>query len=835
MRRWGWLVALLVLMASWGAAQVRAFVARSPADLPSSRRVGGRVGDFVLQNERLVFVITAADHMHRSAASGGNLVDAALIGAKKRGADELDQVTLFLGRYPRQGRYTSVRIVKDGSDGVAEVIAEGTDSEDSSLRLVTVYRLEAGKPFLLLRTTVTNTADKPLERFDFGDAIQWGNARTFAPLFGFGIQRRTETLDWVGAEGYGIAYGWCTAKGNNRIINGLGWSDPIALTADLPPKSSLTYERYFIVAPTLAEVARIAWSLQGKPLHQVQGVVQSRATGKPAIGIRVTAMAQKIVKPDQPEPLMATTQTDGKGQFAFWLPAGTYRLRALHPARLTLKEATVQLPMQKPKAVALLVSGAGIVRFEVRDAETGEPLPARLTFFGVNGTATPNFGPNFLASGAENYVFTATGKGVRTVPPGRYRIYASRGLEYDAEVREVTVPEQRLTDVVFRLKRSVETTGWVAADFHIHCANSFDSAVSLDDRLISCAAEGLEFVVITDHNFVTDPLPAIRRLKLERWLNGCAGQEITPRNIGHFNAFPLRPDPTKVGNGAVPWERVTPAQIFAMAREHPDDQLVIVNHPRFDNIAYFGYYRFDPDTCTSPHPDFSLDFDAMELFNGKAQTDLPLLLRDWFGLLNHGYRITATAGSDSHTLTQDEVGYARNFVFVGTGDEGRGTRNGTDDPRQVTPAMLVRAVKEGRVVISLGPFVTFTADGQPIGSLISKPQGDIVLKIRVQAPNWVKVSEVELLANGVTVKRWQLPSPASALDWQATAKVRPRRDAWYAVLVRGPEGGLEPILRPFRTFEGTTFRVVPMALTNPIFVDRDGNGKFDAPKKRLVP
>jgi hypothetical protein len=280
MRRWGWLVALLVLMASWGAAQVRAFVARSPADLPSSRRVGGRVGDFVLQNERLVFVITAADHVHRSAASGGNLVDAALIGAKKRGADELDQVTLFLGRYPRQGRYTSVRIVKDGSDGVAEVVAEGTDSEDSSLRLVTVYRLEAGKPFLLLRTTVTNTADKPLERFDFGDAIQWGNARTFAPLFGFGIQRRTETLDWVGAEGYGIAYGWCTAKGNNRIINGLGWSDPIALTADLPPKSSLTYERYFIVAATLAEVARIAWSLQGKPLHQVQGVVQSRATGQ---------------------------------------------------------------------------------------------------------------------------------------------------------------------------------------------------------------------------------------------------------------------------------------------------------------------------------------------------------------------------------------------------------------------------------------------------------------------------------------------------------------------------------------------------------------------------
>ncbi len=835
MRRWGWLVALLTLMASWGAAQVRAFVARLPADLPSSRRVGGRVGDFVLQNERLVFVITAADHIHRSAASGGNLVDAALRGAKKGGTDELDQVMLFLGRYPRQGRYTSVRIVKDGSDGVAEVVAEGVDSEDGSLHLVTVYRLEAGKPFLLLRTTVTNNADKPLKQFDFGDAIQWGNARAFAPLFGFGIQRRTETLDWVGAEGYGIAYGWCTAKGKNRIINGLGWSDPIALTADLPPKGSLTYERYFIVAPTLGEVARIAWELQGRRLHQVQGVVQSRATGKPVIGIRVTAIAQQTVKPDQPEPLMATTQTNGDGQFAFWLPAGTYRLRALHPARLTLKEATVRLPMRKPKAVALLVSGAGILRFEVRDADTGELLPSRLTFLGINGTATPDFGPNFLASGAENYVFTATGKGVRTLPPGRYRIYASRGLEYDAEVREVVVAEQRLTDVLFRLKRSVETTGWISADLHMHCSNSFDSAVSPEDRVISCVAEGVEFMVVSDHDFVTDPVPTIRKLGLEKWIAGAAGVEITTRGMGHYNVFPLLPDPTKPGNGTILWQNKTPEKIFAEVRSLPTRPLLIINHPRFSTIAYFTPYGFDPETCTATKPGFSLDFDALELFNGKAQTDLPLLLRDWFGLLNHGYRITATAGSDSHTLTHDEVGYARNFVFVGTGDEGSGTRNGTDDPRQVTPAMIVRAVKEGRVVISLGPFVTFTADGQPIGSLISKPQGDIVLKIRVQAPNWVKVSEVELLANGVTVKRWQLPSSASALDWQATAKVRPRRDAWYAVLVRGPEGGLEPILRPFRTFEGTTFRVVPMALTNPIFVDRDGNGKFDAPKKRLVP
>lgn len=837
LRQLVWSLALLVILVQPAMAQVKAFVARTQDDLPPSNRVGGRVGDIVMQNEIITIVITATEHVHGGAVSGGNIVDVTINGTsdkgqgtgKRRGVDVIDQIMLFLHRYPRQGRYQTVSIVRDGSDGVAEVVAEGVDSEDGTLSLTTVYRLEARKPYVHIRTSVTNTGSKPLQKFDFGDAVQWGNARMFAPLFGFGIQRRTETLDFVGAEGYGIAYAWCTAQGQNRVINGMGWSNPIVVKADLLPNETLKYERYFIVARNLAEAAKIAWTLQNRKLHEVRGIVRSRATNKPVVGIRVTAASegQTTKGKDQMagrevEPLMTTMHTDAKGEFSFWLPEGTYRLKAKHVARLSLKDAVVKLPLPVLHPVELIVSGAGVLLFEVRDADTGELLPARLTFFGIKGTPTPDFGPTFLASGAENYVFTAMGKGKRTLPPGRYRIYASRGLEYDASVTEITLPEQKPVRASFTLKRSVDTTNWIGADFHMHCSNSFDSAVPLEDRIISCVGEGLEFIVMTDHNFVTDPMPAIRKLGIERWLTGCAGVEVTPRNIGHFNAFPLFPDPTKKGNGAPPWEQVKPAQIFSAAREHQGDQLIIVNHPRLYFATYFGYYKFDPDTCSSPHPDFTLEFDAIELFNGKAQDNLPLLFRDWFSLLNHGYRIFATAGSDSHQLTIDEVGYARNFVLIGT-----------DDPQKVTPDMVVQAVKQGRVIVSLGPFVTLAAEGQPIGSLVSKPKGDIMLTIAVQAPNWVQVSEVELVANGIAVKRWQIPKTRNT-DWKVTTRVCPKRDAWYAVIVRGREGGLEPILLPFRTFEGQTFKVIPMAVTNPIWIDRDGNSVFNPPKRRIV-
>ncbi|MCS7263573.1 MAG: CehA/McbA family metallohydrolase [Armatimonadetes bacterium] len=847
MRRLGLLIVTVVTIAfaSLGVAQVKAFVARSLEDLPPSKRIGGRIGDIVMRNEKIAVVITAFDHVHRGAASGGNIVDVSLAGAKVHGADELDQIFLFLNRYPRQGRYSSVQIVRDGSDGVAEVLAEGVDSEDGSLKLRTVYRLEAGKPYLIIRTAVTNTGEKPLTKFELGDAIQWGNSRPFAPLFGFAIQRRTETLDWIGGEGYGIAYAWFTNSGQNKTINGLGWSDPIVLAAEIKPNETVLYERYFAAAPSIAEVAKIAWELQGKRLHQVKGIVRSKATGKPVSGIKVVAevKGQGTEKKEQEkdkgqqkfrganqtetkfEPLIAATQTDSKGNFAFWLPSGEYLLQAKHIARLSLKSASIQLPKNLNQPVELLVSGAGVLLFEIRDEMTKELIPARLTFLGTNGTTTPDFGPNFIASGAENYVFTATGKGTRTIPPGTYRVYASRGLEYDAEAKEVSIPEQKPVKVTFTLKRSVDTKGWISADFHMHCSNSHDSAVSPEDRITSCVAEGLEFVAITDHDFVTDPMPSIHKLGLERWIKGAAGVEITTRGMGHYNTFPLIPDPTKPGNGTIIWQGKTPAQIFSEIRSLPNRPLIIVNHPRFSTIAYFTPYGFDPETCTATKPGFSLDFDAMELCNGKAQTDLDILLRDWFGLLNFGYKIAATAGSDSHTLTHDEVGHARNFIFVGT-----------DDPKEVTTEMVVQAVRECKVVVSLGPFVTFTADGNPISSLVSKPKGDINIEIQVQAPNWVSVTEVELIANGIALKRWKVEdTKGKPFSWRASAKVRPKRDAWYVVIVRGAKGSLEPILRPFRTFEGETFKVVPFSITNPIWVDRDGNGIFDPPRKRVLP
>ena len=66
----------------------------------------------------------------------------------------------------------------------------------------------------------------------------------------------------------------------------------------------------------------------------------------------------------------------------------------------------------------------GLMTWEVRDADTGAPIPCKLTFVGVEGTHDPDFTHNDigkpegdLAIAAYHRVFSAAGDGAVRVPP----------------------------------------------------------------------------------------------------------------------------------------------------------------------------------------------------------------------------------------------------------------------------------------------------------------------------------------------------------------------------------------------------------------------------------
>src|SRR5690606_30062452 len=130
------------------------------------------------------------------------------------------------------------------------------------------------------------------------------------------------------------------------------------------------------------------------------------------------------------------------------------------------------------------------------------------------------------------------------------------------------------------------------------------------------------------------------------------GLETTPFAFGHFNAWPIEPDPSDPSRGAIDWARgpqgyaLVPGQIFEQMRQR-GAELIQVNHPRsapgaigdfmqfFDRAALSFDYEtrsIGGDALAQPvsnqtlrlPPDMSLwdmTFNALEVWNGFSMGD----------------------------------------------------------------------------------------------------------------------------------------------------------------------------------------------------------------------
>src|ERR1039457_1596270 len=203
--------------------------------------------------------------------------------------------------------------------------------------------------------------------------------------------------------------------------------------------------------------------------------------------------------------------------------------RSMHsriPRRLLLILTALALPIAIASSRALSHPAeptGGIILEQPTHSPEEERLkiPAKLAFVGVEGTPRPVFTHNDigrpegeLAISAFDRVFSAAGSEEIRVPLGSYDIYVSRGPEWDVSVNRKVKIGPEGAKVVAKLRHVVDTAGWLSADFHVHAAPSPDSIVPLSHRILEFVADGIDMIVSTDHNVVTDYAPTIRQLGL---------------------------------------------------------------------------------------------------------------------------------------------------------------------------------------------------------------------------------------------------------------------------------------------------------------------------------
>ncbi len=801
------------------SARATAYRITDPAELIGGPAAIAGIGDWMIRNDRIrVIVEDAGLSIGFMGAFGGGILDADLVRAEgEPGNDRITQTfPVFL---PRGAEAERVEVVAEGADGEPAVLrVTGHDGSFSFLQTLgdislpdtpldlaftTDYVLAPGDAHVTIRTTLTNRGSKR-RTVIVGDVILFGSdLQVFGPGYPLDDFPTLATVDHLVGIGEGTSYGYGTA-GGKLILPIVDASQTGALTNGLKglsidPGASASYERWVTVGhgDSVSASAQVL-ALRGAATGHLEGRVTNADGSAPIAGSWID-----LYGADSSYQGRVALAADGR--FATELPPATYSMVARSFGRHPSPFASVEVSAGAAATRDLTLGTTGSVAYQLTAG--GVSSPGKLIFqaYGTDGALDsrldPDLGPRNTAEASGNYVYTATGGGEVAVPAGTYRVTVTRGPEYTLSVTDrLEVPAGGTVPLTAALERVVDTRGWLAADFHQHCTNSDDSPVGRRDRVISNVAMGLEYVASTDHDFVTDLEPLVAELGLSPVFHSMPGNEISTLTMGHFNAFPLTPDANIPDGGALDWNDLTAGEIYEAAKRDPAHPLTQLNHGRSGLLGQLDYVGYDRTTGKTERP-FYTNFDALEV---NLTQDL---LFDWYSLLNQGYTFTATGNSDTHRLKGSEVGQLRNYVHAGT-----------DDPRSVSPKALVDALRAHRSTWTSGPFLTMEVDGRAqIGDSLTDTDGLVDVHVRVQAAPWIDVDFVEVIGNGLPLAHLPVPPSTSVTRLDTTVTVRVSEDTWLVATALG-----DTVAAPAQDEH-------PAAFTNPVWVDVDGNGRFDPP------
>ena len=606
--------------------------------------------------------------------------------------------------------------------------------------------------------------------------------------------------------------------------------EPIRLSVTGPAAPARGQKRAdvaLVVGESSTDIWRSVAVLEGTPTAVVRGHVTG-AEGSAGPGGKSLALAEPSVvfgRDAEGNPQIRA-RVDRSGTFVLDAPVSVVEwYAAIDPGR---SSGLVSFVPGTPHDLVLDVSPGGDLHVVVLDGDTRGALTARLLVHGIDGTVDPSFGPDYRASGAGPVIDALRGDVTTPLPSGHYRVAATKGIEWSIDAKLVDIRPGRVTDVELAPRHVVPTPGVVGCDLHVHARPSFDTPVTPEDRVVSLVAAGVDFAVPTEHNLVGDYTSALATLDLARDLLSVPGVEVTTysKGFGHFGVFPY-----PLGQPVPPFKHTTMAAIFRAVRGDPTRYFQL-NHPRLPKgIGYFNNIGFDPKSPRS-HVHNRVDFDGIEVFNGydsEFPDRVDQVLRDYWALLDFGWRYAATGSSDSHRIQFHWAGYPRTMVMV----DPDATPDG--DSKPVDPHVVVANIKKGHAVVTCGPIVELELGGVHPGDEAQTLDNQVRGHLRVRAAPWIDVTRVDVVVGEVgggtrIAQSFNVPSRPTAIgpepgtvaeaqdrtirfdqDLEVSPTSTPDANGWVMVVVRG-ERRMDDVL-PFMP-------VPPLAFTNPIYIVR---------------
>ncbi len=796
-----------------------AFVAESAGDLFEGPLAAGVLGDVVLRNEHVRFVVRNEKRSLFSPYSGA-LVDADLV--REEGEPGQDH---FLELFPMTGfgrvfKPDSMEIVDDGYySGTAVVRFTGTEGGmtliDSlvptaplGIEATLEYILEPDARHLEIITTVRNPSEWN-RTLVIGQILQFGD-RLERMIDGCGedldcLMAKSDTR-FIAAEAGHVSYGYAvpTERGIKMM---LAQRELMLLEAGqftIASGEEASLRQYFIVGDGTVEdvVAQVKELREEPPGIPVELEVTLGDEYSALEDVRIL-----VERAGAPAAARAVTRTrpapDGTARLH--LEPGSYEIKATLPGSPGVTVSDVEVGESPGAPIAVALPAAGHLRVQVSDGE-GDPLIASLVLQSGHDAAW----------GAGRRLYEAIHHGDRTIPvaAGDYTATVSRGLVWDIDRQNITVSAGEVAHLEAQISQAVDTTGYLMMNSHEHCEHSIDSSVPVEDRVYNAVAVGVDVMLPTDHDFFLSHQGTIERLGLEDQVVSFTGCEVSPvwghTTIGgcvppaydtyYAVEFTLYDDD---GNAV---RALSATEIFEQARNDFQCEFIAINHP-YRGGPMFATYGIDGTSDPADAlPDLDLGLvDALEVYNKNDNLDRIMNenLPAWFNLLNRGYQIAAIGGSDEHGYNGN-YGNPRNMVMA----------PGTVQDENVQ-SNIFDNIKAFRNIVLGGPVIELTVEGAGLGEVATAIDGMVSVSILVQAPPWMGLNFVEVYKNGVLVREFDPDETHEVVRLDKMFDLEANEDGHLVVVAGSTDSAHD--MTPVSS-------KLPLSITNPVFIDSDGLG-----------
>lgn len=848
----------------------------------------GGIDDWFITNGTLCAVISDVDHEGEFSSKGGSLID---LGFCNRADDHFTFTHDLLNGSRRRSLSTSSIsiemvneqpsiLVKAKSDGATLTTRYYFDNENlTQLQISKRYDHASGEsvnfisplnfnyhslePFVFSTDNTNNNNGFQNEDFVKRGVSAIGKSARFADTL-ITISPRTAEV--------GISYGWKMAKAE-RVEGADRENVPFFMLADTSGTAMMVLTDTFYIG----DGSKVGWfQLPQIPLLELDKGAAIETHEVVFVGKRgdVASITDQLLplaptvhgKINSADSAIHIFQSEGAplthiipkpdGSFSFKAKPGQYTLKALAYGAREIEKSFNIIASDVVKLGDIALPEAAKLTLPKDEA-------MRLIFVGINGTPSPDFAGSLTEASVAfddkvethdsiSAIFLA---GVDSdqrhvdIAPGDYRVYATKGPEYSLEKSEITLTQGESQKLNIPIpQRVLETPKFIASDLHVHSGLSFDNTFAETERVRTFTAEHGEVMVSSEHDLPTDYNPYIKAMGVEGKIVAISGAEVTstlptelnPYTGGHINFFPYEAKHHHYRNGIVNHENQRLRDTMHAVRKDQPGSVVQLNHPRYDlklsgeslpsdwediidNGNYLDHmgsagHPYNPHKHLSedhnkvliePHPDTGvrdIDFDLIEVINpggGNHYDRLAAVRQDWLSFLKQGEKIVGTANSDSHNALE-QVAIPRTMVAISD-----------DRVTHFNRTEFISNLKSGNAYGTTGPMLEVSLLESHMGDTFSGRRAP--LKVTITKAPWISLERLEIQINGETIDTHTLNNE---LTQEVLIPLEFTKDSFVMVEVFGP---------PTEDYAAVYPEISPYAFSNPIFIDYDQDGKWQAP------